>query len=125
MSQEIKEFFEKLQKDTVKMKEQAPDMINGFGGLFSKVMGEGAITVQEKELIAVAIGVAIRCEPCIKLHVKKSLDAGVTNEQILEAASVAVMMGGGPAYTHIPVVIDTLETLTGESLEALSSPVGK
>jgi AhpD family alkylhydroperoxidase len=114
MSQEIKEFFEKFKKDAAKMKEQTPDMINGFGGLFSKVMGEGTITVLEKEFIAVAIGVAIRCEPCIKLHIKKCLDAGATKEQILEAASVAVMMGGGPAYTHIPVVIDTLETLTAE-----------
>ncbi len=121
MSQEIKEFFEKFKNDAAKMKEETPDMINGFSGLFSKVMGDGAITVLEKEFIAVAIGVAIRCEPCIKLHVKKCLDAGATKEQILDATSVAVMMGGGPAYTHIPVVIDTLETLTGESLETLSS----
>jgi AhpD family alkylhydroperoxidase len=125
MSQEIKEFFEKFKEDAVKMKEQTPGMINGFGGLFSKVMGKGAITVLEKEFIAVAIGVAIRCEPCIKLHVKMCLDAGATKEQVLEAASVAVMMGGGSAYTHIPVVIDTLEILTGESLEVLRSPVGK
>lgn len=96
------------------MREQAPDMMNGFGGLFSKVMGEGSITVLEKELIAVAIGVAIQCQPCIKLHVKKCLDTGATKEQILEAASVAVMMSGGPAYTHIPEVIETLETLMEE-----------
>lgn len=114
MSQEVKEFFEKFKNDNAKMKEQTHDMINGFSGLFTKVMGEGAITVLEKELIAVAIGVALQCEPCIKLHVKKCLDIGATKEQILEAASVAVMMGGGPAYTHIPVVIDTLETLMNE-----------
>jgi len=32
-------------------------------------------------------------------------------KQIPKAASVAVMMGGGPAYTHIPYVMDTLEAL--------------
>ena len=114
MSQEIKEFFEKFKKDAGKMKEQTGDMINGFGGLFSKVMAPGSITVLEKELIAVGIAVGIQCEPCIKLHVKKCLDAGATKEQILEAASVAVMMSGGPAYTHIPAVIDTLDTLLSE-----------
>ena len=113
MSQEIKDFFEKFKNDAAKMKEQTPDMINGFGGLFAKVMGKGAITVLEKEFIAVAIGVAIQCGPCIRLHVKKCIEAGATKEQILEAACVAVMMGGGPAYTHIPIVIDTLETLMG------------
>ena len=111
MSQEITEFFEKFKNDNAKMKEQTPDMLSGFGGLFTKVMGEGALTVLEKELIAVGIAVAANCSHCIRLHVKKCVEVGATKEQILEAASVAVMMGGGPAYTHIPVVIDTLETL--------------
>jgi hypothetical protein len=38
-------------------------------------------------------------------------DVAKMKELILEAALVAVMMGGGPAYTHIPVVMDTLESL--------------
>ena len=96
------------------MKEQAGDMINGFGNLFSRVMHEGSISTLEKEFIAVGIATAIQCEPCIKLHVKKCLDAGATKEQVIEAACVAVMMSGGPAYTHIPMVIDTLETLLPE-----------
>jgi len=111
MGQEAKEFFEKFKKDVGKMKEQAPDVVNGFGGLFSKIMQDGALTLREKELVALGIGVAQRCVPCIRAHVQKCLDAGATNEQILEAASVAVMMGGGPAYTHVPVVMDTLEAL--------------
>lgn len=114
MSQEIKDFFEKFNNDSGKMKEQAPNMMNGFANLFSKTMSEGSIKSYEKELIAVGIAVAIHCEPCIKMHVKKSLDAGATEEQVLEAAGVAVMMGGGPAFTNIPVVIDTIETVLSE-----------
>jgi AhpD family alkylhydroperoxidase len=74
-------------------------------------MAEGALTVKSKELVAIGIAVAKQCEPCIKLHVKKCLDAGTTREEILEAAGVAVMMEGGPAYTHIPMVIESLEEL--------------
>ena len=114
MSQEIKEFFEKFSADSGKMKEQAPNMMSGFANLFSKIMAEGSVKAFEKELIAVGIAVAIHCEPCIKLHVKKCLDAGATKEQVLEAACVAVMMGGGPAFTHIPVVIDTIEAVLDE-----------
>ena len=113
MGSEAKEFFEKFKNDTAKMKEQTPDVVSGFLGLFGKVMKDGALTVWEKELIALGIGVTQRCAPCIRLHVQKSLEAGATKEQILEAASVAVMMGGGPAYTHISVVMDTLEALEG------------
>jgi AhpD family alkylhydroperoxidase len=111
MGNEAKEFFEKLQNDVTKMKEQIPDTINGFGSLFGKVMKDGALSLREKELVAIGIGVAQQCAPCIKAHTKKCLEAGATKEQILEAASVAVMMSGGPAYMHIPVVMDTLEAL--------------
>ena len=114
MAGECKEFFEKFKNDVAKMKQQIPDTVAGFGALFGKVMQEGALSVREKELIALGIGVAQRCVPCIRAHVQKSLDAGATRQQILEAASVAVMMGGGPAYTHIPVVMDTLEALQAE-----------
>ena len=111
MGNEIKELFDKFKKDSAKMKEQIPDTINGFGGLFSKVMKDGALSLREKELVALGIGVAQRCTPCIVAHTKKCLVAGATKEQILEAASVAVVMNGGPAYMHIPVIIDTLEAL--------------
>ena len=108
---ETKEFLTKFQNDLGKMKLQANATLNGFAGLFSKTMAEGVLVVKQKELIAIGIAVAKQCEPCIKLHVKKCLDAGATREEILEAAGVAVMMGGGPAYTHIPIVIESLEEL--------------
>jgi len=111
MANETKEFFEKFKNDVAKMKQHLPDTVSGFAGLFSKVMTNGALSVREKELVALGIGVSQRCAPCIRLHVQKCLDAGATKEQILEAASVAVMMAGGPAYTHIPIVLDTLEAL--------------
>jgi AhpD family alkylhydroperoxidase len=113
MAEDIRAFLEKWKIDNEKMKQLTPELMVGFGGLFQKVMKEGVLSVKQKELIALAIGLAVQCEPCIILHVKKCLEAGATNEEILEAASVVVMMQGGPSYTHIPVVIDALEELTG------------
>lgn len=107
-------FSEKFKGDFEKMKQAAPEMVRGFGGLFQAVMKDGALKKKEKELVALGIAVAQRCEPCIHLHVQKCLEAGNSAAEILEAASVAVMMQGGPAYTHIPVVVDALESLTGK-----------
>jgi alkylhydroperoxidase/carboxymuconolactone decarboxylase family protein YurZ len=50
--------------------------------------------------------------PCINLHVEKCITAGATPAQILEAAGVAVMMQGGPTFTHVPEVIRALEHFT-------------
>jgi AhpD family alkylhydroperoxidase len=104
-------FLEKFKTDFEKMKQAAPDMIKGFGGLFQSVMKDGALKKKEKELVALGIAVAQRCPPCINLHVQKCLEAGNSSAEVLEAAGVAVMMQGGPAYTHIPVVIEALEAL--------------
>jgi AhpD family alkylhydroperoxidase len=111
MSCDVHQFYEDYKQSYEKMKELMPDVVSGFSSLFSKVMKDGCISLREKELIAVGIAVAIKCEPCIRLHVKKSLETGATAEQILEAATVAVMMGGGPAFTHLPIVIETLQGL--------------
>jgi AhpD family alkylhydroperoxidase len=107
-------FFEKFKGDLEKMKRVAPEMVKGFGGLFHGVMKDGALKIKEKELVALGIAVAQRCEPCIILHVQKCLEAGNSAAEVLEAACVAVMMQGGPAYTHIPVVIDAMESLGAE-----------
>ncbi|MBN8596390.1 MAG: carboxymuconolactone decarboxylase family protein [Planctomycetes bacterium] len=91
------------------MKAAAPDIGKAFGPFFQGLMKEGALSVREKELIALGIGVALRCEPCIYAHVEKCVKSGATPEQIMEAAGVAVMMQGGPAYTYAPVVARAVE----------------
>jgi AhpD family alkylhydroperoxidase len=111
MTNGIAGFFDRWPAARQKLKDQAPDIARGFGGFYQTVMKEGALSVREKELIAMAIGLVQRCEPCINLHVQGCVKAGATREQILEAAGVAVMMQGGPAYTHVPEVITALEHL--------------
>jgi AhpD family alkylhydroperoxidase len=111
MANDTLAFLEKFKGDIETMKQAAPDMVKGFGGMFLHIMKDGALKNKEKELVALGIAVAQRCEPCIKLHTQKCLGAGNTAPEILEAATVAVMMQGGPAYTYIPVVIEALEAL--------------
>jgi AhpD family alkylhydroperoxidase len=103
--------IEKFKGASEKMKQSAPDMTKGFGGMFLNIMKDGALKTKQKELVALGIAVAQRCEPCIHLHVQKCLNAGNSPAEILEAAGVAVMMQGGPAYTYIPVVMEALEAL--------------
>ncbi len=90
------------------MKAASPAIGQAFGPFFQSLMKEGALPVKQKELIAVGISVAVRCEPCIDAHVDKALKAGASPDEIMEAAGVAVMMGGGPAYTYAPLVTAAL-----------------
>ena len=116
---ETKEYFAKFKAAVDTMKTEIPDTLHGFGGLFTKVMKDGALTAKEKEFIALGIGVAAHCPPCIRSHVQKCLELGATRQQILEAASVSVVMAGGPAYVHIPLVLDTLNDLQKEGSDKI------
>ena len=97
-------FYENWPATMNSVKAASPDLGKAFGPFFQTLMKEGALSVKHKELIAVGIAVATRCEPCIYAHVEKSLKHGATPAEVLESAGVALMMGGGPVYTYTPVV---------------------
>ena len=111
MSTEAKSYYQDNPARMARAKAAAPDTVKGFGGLFQAVMKEGTVTGREKELIALGIGIALRCDSCIYAHVEKALKAGATREQVLEVAGVAIMMQGGPCYTYLPKVVEALDAL--------------
>lgn len=103
------EFYAHWPEAMNKMKIRAADIGRAFGGFFQALMKEGALSIKQKELIALGIGVSSRCESCIYAHVEKCLKAGASAVEIMEATGVAVMMGGGPVYTYAPTVAAALD----------------
>jgi alkylhydroperoxidase/carboxymuconolactone decarboxylase family protein YurZ len=99
---EVAAFVEGWQADRRPMKEHAPDIARGFGGLHPVVMKDAALSLREKKLNALGIGLASRRTPCLNLHVQGGPEAVATREQIIDAAAVAVLRAGGPAFTHVP-----------------------
>ena len=115
MSSNAKTYYENNAAAMKPVRTSMPDLIKGFGGLHQAAMKSGALTASEKELMAVAIGLAVRCENCIYAHVQAALNAGAMREQVLEAAGVAVMMQGGPTYTYLPRIIEALDAIAERS----------
>ena len=111
MSHEATNYYEQWSARMSNAKCAAPDAVKGFGALFQATMKEGSLSVREKELVALGIGVALRCDPCVYAHIEKARRAGASREQILETAGVGVMMQGGPAYTYLPKVVEALDAL--------------
>jgi len=111
MSTHAAEYYQNNAASMKDVRAAMPDLIKGFAGLHQSAMKAGALTVAEKELIALAIGLVVRCENCIYAHVRAAVNAGASREQILQAAGVAVLMQGGPTYTYLPRVIESLDAL--------------
>ena len=72
----------------------------GFTALHRGAMSDGVLTKREKELVALGIGISKQCIDCIGFHVQAAAKAGASREDIADTISVAVMMGGGPAYMY-------------------------
>ena len=79
----------------VLMKEN-PGTTSALMGFVGASLAKGALTVREKELVAIGISVHTGCEDCIAVHTYKALEAGCTRQEILESSGVAIMLGGGP-----------------------------
>ena len=111
MSSNVQTYYQTNPSAMKPVRAGMPELIRGFSALHQATMKAGALSLLEKELVALSIGLAVRCENCIYAHVQAALNAGATREQILEAAGVAVLMQGGPTYTYLPRVIEALDAL--------------
>lgn len=103
-----------LQVYLAKLAQELPEVMKSFQQLHGAVISDGALTARQKELIAVGIAVAIRCPHCINRHVDLALQMGASRKEILEAISVAILMGGGPAVAYATEAVKVLDALTGE-----------
>ncbi|NLB26829.1 MAG: carboxymuconolactone decarboxylase family protein [Bacteroidales bacterium] len=82
------------------LSKENPKLAQGFGTMHHATAEDGALTVKQKELIALGISITIRCEGCIACHVKAAIEAGATKEEIVETIGVSVVMGGGPSVVY-------------------------
>lgn len=110
---EMLESIEKVQAMMKELSRSNKETMRHFQQFMGSVLEPDALDTKTKELIALGTAITARCKYCIAIHVKKCLEAGATREEILEAATVSILMGGGPAMTYVAEVKDTLEELEG------------
>lgn len=89
-----------IRKDLGALRPAIADVSVAFGDLARAATAPGELDTKTKEFIAVAIGVATRCEDCIGFHVKAAIIAGATREEISETIGMCVYMGGGPSLMY-------------------------
>jgi AhpD family alkylhydroperoxidase len=79
------------------LSETIPDVMKGFHGLHAAALADGALSEKTKELIALGIGVAARCEGCVAFHIQALVRLGASRAEVGETLGVAILMGGGPS----------------------------
>jgi len=109
MSTDFPAKYHDLQSVMGRMSRELPGATSSFIRLHKEATAEGTLSPKIKELMALAIAVAIRCDDCIAYHVHDALKGGATRAEVLETLGVAMMMGGGPAAMYACEAFQALE----------------
>lgn len=78
----------------------APDAMKAFGILATAATASKTIDTKMKELMALAISIAVHCDGCVAYHTKMAHLHGASREEVAETVALAVYMGGGPAAVY-------------------------
>jgi AhpD family alkylhydroperoxidase len=83
-----------------------PDVMKAFSALAQSALTPKALDTKTKELIALAISVAVRCDDCIAFHAKAAAEQGATEAEVIETLGMAVYMGAGPSVMYASHALD-------------------
>ena len=80
--------------------EGAKELGQKFFDYYGSVFADGALTVREKSLIALAVAHAVQCPYCIDAYTRQCLEQGSNLDQMTEAVHVACAIRGGASLVH-------------------------
>jgi len=93
----------------------APETMKAFGALSTAATASKALDTKTKELMALAIGIAVHCDGCVAYHTKMAHRHGATRDEVLETIALAVYMGGGPAAVYGADAARAYDQFSGKS----------
>jgi AhpD family alkylhydroperoxidase len=95
-----KQLTQEISANLAPLHKSQPGVMKGFGDMGKAALASGALDTKTKELIALAVGVAARCDGCIGFHTKALVRLGASEAEVHEALGVAIYMGGGPVAMY-------------------------
>lgn len=82
------------------LRTSTPEVMKAFNDLGRAATAAGVLDKKTKELIALALSVAARCDPCIAFHTQALVKLGATRAEVDETLGVTTYMGGGPSLMY-------------------------
>jgi AhpD family alkylhydroperoxidase len=114
----VKAFTEFRQRMNERILAQDNQVVRRFFALDTQTYKPGALDLRTKELLGLVASMVLRCDDCISYHVAQCKEAGVNRDEMFEAFSVALVVGGSIVIPHLRRAVDFLDRLEGEGIHA-------
>lgn len=106
------------------LRASTPEVMKSFSDLGRAATADGVLDAKTKELIALALSIAARCDPCIGFHAKALAKLGATRQEVDETLGVATYMGGGPSLMYAANAIAAFDEFARAAAPAAAAPGG-
>lgn len=103
------EITKRISADLKTLRRDIPETMQGFSALAQAATKPNALDKKNKEFIALALGVAARCDGCIGFHTEALVRLGATRQEVEEVLAMAIYMGGGPSLMYAADAISAFE----------------
>ena len=105
------EFTEEREKLNELVLEKANLEVKRFFSLDSQAYRDGELPARTKEMLGLVASLVLRCDDCISYHVAQCKEAGVNRDEMFEAFSVGLVVGGSIVIPHLRRAVDFLDQL--------------
>ena len=111
MADLVKEFNDYRSKMNEKLLADDNKVIKRIFNLDTNAYMESALDVKTKELLGLVASAVLRCDDCIKYHLETSYKEGITKQEMMEAMSIATLVGGTIVIPHLRRAYEFWEAL--------------
>ncbi|GLB52068.1 alkyl hydroperoxide reductase AhpD [Neptunitalea chrysea] len=101
MSDLVEEFDAYRSKMNDRILNDNNKIIKRIFNLDTNAFAAGALDVKTKELLGLVASTVLRCDDCVKYHLKSCKESGLTSEEVIEALSIATLVGGTIVIPHL------------------------
>ena len=85
--------------------------IKRFFALDNRTYHDGALDSRTKELMGLVASMVLRCDDCITYHLTRCIEEGLTDEELFESFSVALVVGGSIVIPHLRRAVATVDEI--------------
>ena len=107
----VREFTEFRQRMNQRILAEPNQVVRRFFALDTQTYQAGALDVKTKELCGLVASMVLRCDDCISYHVAQCREAGVNRDEMFEAFSIGLVVGGSIVIPHLRRAVDFLDAL--------------
>jgi AhpD family alkylhydroperoxidase len=111
-----KEFNEYRQKTNQLILDKQNKVINRLFNLDTNTYADGALSTRTKEMLGLVASMVLRCDDCIKYHVGKCHEEGLSTDELYEIFAVANIVGGTIVIPHTRRAAEYWEELIDDNL---------